>query len=208
MRKVNAEKFAEKRSDILQAAGRCFTRSGFHGASISEICAEAGISPGHLYHYFDSKEAIITGLVEDRLQNATNRYKLLINVDDIVPSLMGELERYLREEQSSGFTLKKMMLGDILGEANRNPTIATMFAAFCRKRCQYAAELLRKGQASGQIDPSLDPEATAELLIGTADSAQTWSIRNPDFDFDKNFAVLKTMLVRLLAPPPEDSPLA
>ncbi|WP_420140000.1 TetR/AcrR family transcriptional regulator [Sphingomonas sp.] len=201
MRTVNAERHAEKRAEILEAAGRCFLRNGFHRASISAICAEAGISPGHLYHYFDSKEAIITALVEDRLDNAARRYQLLINVDDIVPTLLAELERYLREEHSSGFTLKKMMLSDILGEASRNPAIAALFTSFCNKRYRYAADLLRKGQASGQIDPSLDPDATAELLISTADAAETWSIRNPDHEFDKNFAVFRTMLERLLTPP-------
>ena len=42
----------------LAAAQRCFVRSGFHGASMQDICAEAGMSPGNLYRYFPSKEAL------------------------------------------------------------------------------------------------------------------------------------------------------
>jgi TetR/AcrR family transcriptional repressor of uid operon len=44
---------------ILTAAMNCFIRSGFRGASMNEICSEAGMSPGALYRYFPSKEAII-----------------------------------------------------------------------------------------------------------------------------------------------------
>ncbi len=55
MRKLDPVKHEEKRREILAAAGRCFARDGFRGASISQICAEAGISSGHLYHYFASK---------------------------------------------------------------------------------------------------------------------------------------------------------
>ena len=59
MRRVDPVKHEEKKQEILGAARRCFIRNGFRGASIADICAEAGISPGHLYHYFPSKEAIV-----------------------------------------------------------------------------------------------------------------------------------------------------
>ncbi len=49
---------------ILAAAERCFVRSGFHQTSMQEICAEAGMSPGNLYRYFPSKEALIAGISE------------------------------------------------------------------------------------------------------------------------------------------------
>ena len=57
--------------EILAAAQRCFVRSGFHGASMQDICAEAGMSPGNLYRYFPSKEALIAGIAErDRAEVA------------------------------------------------------------------------------------------------------------------------------------------
>ena len=68
MRKVDRAKYDEKRQHILEAAEGCFQRDGFRGASISDICAAAGMSPGHLYHYFDSKEAIIEAIFESRLE--------------------------------------------------------------------------------------------------------------------------------------------
>jgi AcrR family transcriptional regulator len=64
MRKANAQLQRDRRAEILAAAERCFARSGFHRASMQEICAEAGMSPGNLYRYFDSKEAIIAGISE------------------------------------------------------------------------------------------------------------------------------------------------
>jgi TetR/AcrR family transcriptional repressor of uid operon len=41
MRKIDPVKHEEKRQEILEAAGRCFARKGFQGATISDICAEA-----------------------------------------------------------------------------------------------------------------------------------------------------------------------
>ena len=79
VRKTNL-KHGEKRQEILGAAKRTFLRSGLRGASIAAICSEAGISPGHLYHYFDSKEAVFAALVRD--MSAQVR-------DHVAPSLVG-----------------------------------------------------------------------------------------------------------------------
>src|SRR5262249_31525834 len=54
-----------RRSQILEAALACFRRRGFHQATMQEICAEAGISPGALYRYFGSKSDIIAAIAEE-----------------------------------------------------------------------------------------------------------------------------------------------
>ena len=58
----------------------CFVRSGFQGASMQQICAEAGMSPGALYRYFPSKEAIIEAICEaDRAEDAELFASILSN---------------------------------------------------------------------------------------------------------------------------------
>ena len=71
MRQANAQLQSDRRAEILDAARICFARSGFHQTSMQEVCAEAGMSPGNLYRYFRSKEAIIAGIAErDRAEVA------------------------------------------------------------------------------------------------------------------------------------------
>ncbi|PYT08435.1 MAG: hypothetical protein DMF49_05250 [Acidobacteria bacterium] len=48
-----------RRLEILRAAARVFRRSGFAGAGMREIAAEADLSPGNLYHYFKGKHEIL-----------------------------------------------------------------------------------------------------------------------------------------------------
>jgi TetR/AcrR family transcriptional regulator, transcriptional repressor of bet genes len=49
----------ERRTDLIAACARALAKVGGHGASVRVICAEAGVSPGLLRHYFDGIDALI-----------------------------------------------------------------------------------------------------------------------------------------------------
>jgi AcrR family transcriptional regulator len=66
----STKKAEARRAEILAAASACFRTKGIRGASINDICGALGISPGHLYYYFDSKEAVIVALVEQHREAA------------------------------------------------------------------------------------------------------------------------------------------
>ena len=49
---------------ILETARRLFHEQGFHATGISTILREAGVNSGSLYHFFDSKDALLVGVLE------------------------------------------------------------------------------------------------------------------------------------------------
>jgi AcrR family transcriptional regulator len=56
---------SEARPDeILDAALGVFAERGFDAARMDDIAARAGVSKGAIYLYFDSKEAVLKGLIE------------------------------------------------------------------------------------------------------------------------------------------------
>lgn len=64
-----------RRALVLDAARSVFQRLGIEGASIREIARQAGYTPGAIYSYFDSKEAIYGALLDEsleRLNDAVN----------------------------------------------------------------------------------------------------------------------------------------
>jgi AcrR family transcriptional regulator len=56
--------YPERQEAILKAACGVFVRDGFHSASMKDICAAAGMSPGSVYRYYPSKDALIEALIE------------------------------------------------------------------------------------------------------------------------------------------------
>lgn len=58
---------AVRRSAVLDAARSAFLELGLEGASLREIARRAGYTPGALYSYFDSKEAVYAALLGESL---------------------------------------------------------------------------------------------------------------------------------------------
>src|SRR3954451_25306695 len=54
----------DRRCQILDAALVCFAKRGFHQTSMHDISAEAGISVGLIYRYFENKEAVIAAMAD------------------------------------------------------------------------------------------------------------------------------------------------
>ncbi|XRQ11451.1 TetR/AcrR family transcriptional regulator [Actinomadura welshii] len=49
---------------ILRAAVAVMTEHGYHGTSVRDIAARAGISPAALYYHFDSKQEVLATIME------------------------------------------------------------------------------------------------------------------------------------------------
>jgi len=54
-----------KQQNIKQAVIKVILAEGFHGASISKIAKEAGVSPATVYVYYESKEAMLQDIYQE-----------------------------------------------------------------------------------------------------------------------------------------------
>ena len=99
MRKVDPVKHGGKRAEILAAAERCFGRSGFYRATIAQICDEAAISPGHLYHYFASKEAIIAAINQGHVYHFLRKPWQPVELQHAVHEAAAEYDRLVEEAE-------------------------------------------------------------------------------------------------------------
>jgi AcrR family transcriptional regulator len=58
---------AQTRQRLLEAAARVYARSGFGGATLDQVAAEAGFTKGAVYSHFGSKENLLLALMEEHL---------------------------------------------------------------------------------------------------------------------------------------------
>src|SRR5260221_7199504 len=122
MRQPSVQRQSDRRLEILDAAQRCFVRSGFHGASMQEICAEAAMSPGNLYRYFPSKEALIAGIAERDRAEVGQQFAHADLSQGLFAMLEGMVQHYFGEYPRE----RVLLCTEIMAESRRNPEIARL----------------------------------------------------------------------------------
>ena len=200
MRTLDPVKHDEKRQEILNAAARCIVRDGFRGASTADICKEAGISPGHLYHYFPSKEAIITDITATGLEQIATRFAEIMQSPNALTALVSGLERH-KGKKDAEYRNRSLLMLDMLAEAGRNPVIAKIVRKNTAILRGLLVDFLKTAQGRGQIDPGLDSEGVASVMLSVMDGMRTLSVRDPDVDIAKSVALLQVLFSRFLSPP-------
>ncbi|MGU3577025.1 TetR/AcrR family transcriptional regulator [Brucellaceae bacterium C25G] len=196
-RKLDPELHEEKRKEILEAAHRCFLRSGLQGASISMICKEADMSPGHLYHYFASKDVIIEEMANEYLSTLHAYFRSIPTERGIGTILLSELWNM------KGWTDVEhcRILFELLAEAGRNEKVRAILMHNTDSIRKLIVETLKLAQARGEVDPELNPEHTSAVLIAVLDAAPMLPLMVPDIDFKISRDLITTMISRFLTPP-------
>ena len=197
MRHANTQLQADRRAEILDAAERCFIRSGFHQASMQEICAEAKMSPGNLYRYFPSKEAIIAGISERNRAEASESFVAVQQAPDFFAGLAGLARHHLVERSAEEVGL----CAEIMAESRRSPEIARIARDAERDIRAGLVAMLRRAQEAGEIDATLDLDAVARVLMVIGDGISWRRTVDPGFDPENVVPLVLKMIGCLLGHP-------
>ncbi len=178
MPKLKPDTQRARREHILDAAEQCFGRAGFHRTSMHDICREAGVSPGALYVYFDSKEALIAGIAERDRADFAERFDQLAAAPDFLQALKSLGEQYFLEQPVH----KKRMCIEIGLESTRNPQVGEIQQRIDRYIADSFEKLFRKLAAEGRIAPALDIPTTVKAFMVVADGMFWHHAVDPAFD--------------------------
>lgn len=192
-----AQRQSDRRTDILDAAERCFARSGFHRASMQDICSEAQMSPGNLYRYFPSKEALIAGICERNRADAVASFALVDQAPSFFDGLAGLARHHLVDRTDAEVAL----CAEIMAESRRHPDIAKLYQTIEGDIKQRIAAMLRSGAARGEIRDDIDFDAAAAVLMVLGDGMSWRRSVDPQFNAESALPVILQMVHCVLAKP-------
>jgi len=201
MPKLKPEVQFARRERILDAAEKCFARTGFHRTTMHDICREAGVSPGALYVYFDSKEALIAGMSERDRAEFAERQATLASAPDFLVALRALGEQYFLEEPAD--THRTCI--DIGLEATRNPRIGEIHRRFDGYVIESFQRLFQKLKDEGRIAPAHDIPTVVRAFIVVADGMFWRRATDPGFDARSVMPAVLDIIRTLLnpvSPPP------
>jgi TetR/AcrR family transcriptional regulator, repressor for uid operon len=180
MSPARVQRQSDRRAEILEAAQRCFVRSGFHQTSMQEICAEAGMSAGNLYRYFPSKEALIAGIAErDRAEVAQD-----LASADLSPGLFAVLESMAHQYWSVRSIEQVRLCTEVMSEARRHPEIARISASFDADVRRWVTAMFQEAAERGDIPRDADIPGAVEMLMIIADGVWWRRALDPNFKAD------------------------
>lgn len=186
-----------RRTQIRAAAEECFRLHGFHGTSIAQISKAAGMSTGHIYHYFENKEAIIADIVAQDMERLLTLTAELRAASDVKAAM---IERAVEGVQANLDPDTAGLQLEIVAEAARNPHIAGIVQAADRQCIGSLIETIRiLRQAAGHRDRKATLAGMAEAIAAMFEGLRIRVIRNPDINRDEVVKMFRRMVNDLLS---------
>jgi TetR/AcrR family transcriptional regulator, cholesterol catabolism regulator len=171
---VRRAQAAWRRDQLLDAAGAVFAQAGIDGASMKDVAQAAGVTPGLLYHYFGSKEELVTAVL-DRHGFLPELQRLFAApaeqpVAEILEALVSRFAVYLADQPD------RMRLY-FAGYAH--PQVRAALTVAIAQGERLLTEFLASRVASGELRPH-DSTVAVQMLLSTVALGQlTGSAINP-----------------------------
>jgi TetR/AcrR family transcriptional regulator, repressor for uid operon len=164
----------DRRSQILDAAVICFAKHGFHQASMHDISAEAGISVGLIYRYFENKEAVIAAMADrhkKEIQDVLERARE-------APTLLESLEILFTAHccENSPKVLSAFVV-DLYAEASRNPQVANLVRDVLQTSMDGVTDLIARSPEGKNA--GLAPNELSELIFAVARGMLMYDVLQP-----------------------------
>jgi AcrR family transcriptional regulator len=162
-RLTRQEARANTRGRLLEAAGACFARLGYGGASVDAIAEGAGYSKGALYSNFADKEAIFLELMRSHMASEQTAIEALMSGGEARGDILKGLESWL--EGVSRHTDWPLLAVEMQLHANRNPVFASEYGTLNTAHRAALGQLVAGLFAKAGKRPPAAPELLAGALM-------------------------------------------
>jgi AcrR family transcriptional regulator len=166
MPKLKPETRVARHKELIDAAWRCAARSGFRDLTVDDVCAEAGVSKGAFYGYFEQKDDLLIALLDDDAEALDRK------LAEIPKAARGSVERLIRFTrvvlQHGSDPGRVQVRADLWAELLTVEPVRDRVAATTDRRRVLVRGWIEDGVASGELT-AIPANALASILLALAD---------------------------------------
>ena len=152
----------DKRTRILMAALKVFSRKGFHQVKVEEIAQEAEIGKGTIYDYFESKEDIYHQI----FRLSSERYTSIFQEMQAQGTDLWDKIRLLSLKHIQFFQTHKDMATFVFdGQSRPLESLNEWLMEQKEQRQELVREILVRAMEDGEIR-SVDPDMASRMVMG------------------------------------------
>ena len=188
---------------ILEASKKCFVRSGFRGASMHEICGEAGMSPGALYRYFPSKESIIEAISESHRREELAILSKMGEGPTVIDGFMNAIMAHLRHVHATGMG---PLFTEIKAESLRNETVRSCCQKSEGQFIVAFADFIETATAQGLINPIAPNKTLIPVMMAVGEGIIFSDLAEQGVSIDDLEPMLRHLTESFLRPVGPNSP--
>ncbi|MGD9144568.1 MAG: TetR/AcrR family transcriptional regulator [Anaerolineae bacterium] len=183
----------ERRSQILDAALTVFSQKGYHATNVSDVAAQAGVSQGTIYWYFESKEdlfqAALLSAFMDIGEESLGSVAMCTTAAEKLLALAESMEG-LAEVAEGLFML---FLG-YWSSSDRREESAQIWIDLLKQYKDVVVAIVEEGISNGEFKP-VDAEALVWALLAAYDGLAAYTVIMPDMDLKRiSQTFVKTLL--------------
>jgi TetR/AcrR family fatty acid metabolism transcriptional regulator len=178
---ARADRQADRRRQILEAAVKVFAQKGFHSSRVGDIAEEAGIAYGLVYHYFESKEDLLETIFRttwtEMLARVREVEQAKVPAAEAVRQVTALILRTWRRDPD----LVRVLVREVTRNQHVQQEIEEITSAM-----EALERIIRSGQESGEFRTDLDPRLAAAIFYGALEEVLSgWVLGQlPDRDDD------------------------
>ena len=196
MPKLKPEELESRRNEIIDAARACFLRNGFHRTTTDEICREASITPGGLYHYFGGKDEIIAAVIQETANEVVGRLRALVDSAGDIRQAFAEISSFFIETMQDPNIDNVVRLDiEIWAEGLKNQKLYEISKQSWGMRRELMEHFVKRGAEGGIYSmPDVDARGLSSLLVAQLIGMRIGKVLLKD-DFDLNGAIAAMFLI-------------
>lgn len=158
---------SDTRERLLEAGAELFGKKGFNGCGLTEVLALAGVPKGSFYHYFGSKEEFGVVLIDRARDEFLAELRPLLSDRKLSPlqRLRAVFEHSRDECQAHGPTVECLIPKLALETATLSDPVHAAVRCAYQQWSALVAQVIREGQALGEIGASTDADRLANVLV-------------------------------------------
>lgn len=160
----------DKRRLILDAAVRVFARRGFHHCRVSDVADEAGVAYGLVYHYFDSKEEILSTLFLERWQIMLDAIADIDGRDEPAREKLYGVASFIVDSYRYDPDLMKVIIVEVTRAAN---SFGRVHLEKIREAYEGIAAIVEAAREQGAFRSAIPAEFAAMCFYGAIEQLLT-----------------------------------
>jgi TetR/AcrR family transcriptional regulator, fatty acid metabolism regulator protein len=189
---TRAKAVPDRRRAILDAAVKVFARQGFHACRVSDIADEAGVAYGLLYHYFPSKDEVLSTLFLERWGVMLEMIREVDAQEIPAREKLGAIASFIVDSYAHDPDLMKVIIVEVTRAAN---SFGQTHLGQIREAYGMIAAIVTNAQDGGVFKREIDAQFAAMAFYGVIEQVLTGWIFGLLPQGDEHFERAKQLVV-------------